>query len=86
MIAFATPPQVLAELRSVFQNIDTDKDGKLSKEELGNMFLALGQPMPPGFWEESDPDGDGYILFEEFVGVTTGSSASGDGGAEKGEL
>ncbi|KAL7540961.1 hypothetical protein ACHAXR_010518 [Thalassiosira sp. AJA248-18] len=61
------------DVASLFQNIDVDKDGKISKTELGNMFKALGQDMTDEFWTESDPDGDGYVLFEEFIGSNTGA-------------
>jgi len=49
--------------------MDTDKDGKLSKVELAVFFKAIGEDMTEDFWAQSDPDGDGYVLFEEFVGA-----------------
>lgn len=56
------------EVIALLNSIDTDKDGKISKAELADMFLKLGQPMTEEFWEESDSDGDGFVTFEEFVG------------------
>jgi len=60
---------------SLFQSMDTDQDGKISKAELARMFEAVGQKMTLEFWAESDPDGDGYITFEEFVGSNEGSAS-----------
>ena len=56
------------EVLALLNSIDTDEDGKISKAELADMFSKLGQPMTEEFWEESDPDGDGFVTFEEFVG------------------
>ena len=56
------------EIATLFQNLDVDKDGKLNKEELANTFKLLGQEMPEEFWLESDPDLDGFVTFEEFIG------------------
>jgi len=28
----------------------------------------MGQEMPEEFWAESDPDGDGFVTYEEFIG------------------
>jgi hypothetical protein len=43
--------------------------------------------MTEEFWRESDPDGDGYVSFEEFVGdsSTTATSTSSDEMVESGE-
>ena len=65
-------------IATLFENIDTDKDGKISKEELQNMFKALGQEMPEDFWRESDPDGDGYVSFEDFVGSSDKNTGRGE--------
>lgn len=65
------------EMAAIFQTMDLDKDGKLSKPEMAAFFASLEQEMPEDFWTESDPDGDGFVLFEEFVGS--------DKKAEKGE-
>ena len=56
------------DIATFFQGIDADEDGKISKAELANTFKAMGQEMTEEFWAESDPDGDGYVLFEEFMG------------------
>ena len=53
-----------ADVGSLFSQIDVDKDGKINKEELGNMFKSMGQEMTEEFWRESDPDNDGYILYD----------------------
>eukprot|EP00581_Thalassiosira_minuscula_P003826 CAMPEP_0183744026 /NCGR_PEP_ID=MMETSP0737-20130205/65519_1 /TAXON_ID=385413 /ORGANISM="Thalassiosira miniscula, Strain CCMP1093" /LENGTH=368 /DNA_ID=CAMNT_0025979661 /DNA_START=159 /DNA_END=1265 /DNA_ORIENTATION=- len=71
---FVGPSKPQAEQKSgedigtIFQQIDVDGDGKISKDELANTFKAVGQEMTEEFWAESDPDGDGFVSFEEFVG------------------
>jgi len=72
-----TESERINDIATIFQNIDIDKDGKISRAELTDAFKALGQEMTDGFWKESDPDGDGYVLFEEFIGS--------DKGTERGE-
>ena len=57
-----------AKVLDMYKIMDDDGDGKLSREELGAMFKQYGQEMTDAFWEESDPDGDGFVTFEEFVG------------------
>ena len=63
------------DIATLLQSIDTDDDGKISKIELATIFRSLGQEMTEEFWRESDPDGDGYVSYEEFVG--SGGSNSG---------
>ncbi len=58
--------------------IDTDKDGKISKAELAYAFKEMGGEMTEEFWEEADPDGDGFVTYEEF----TGSSKASESGEE----
>ncbi len=53
---------------TLIQKIDSDEDGKISKAELAYIFKELGGEMTEDFWDESDPDGDGFISFEEFAG------------------
>ena len=67
------------DIASIVQGIDTDKDGKISKDELAATFKALGQDLTDKFWHESDPDGDGYITFEEFAGTVGGDNNEGRG-------
>jgi Ca2+-binding EF-hand superfamily protein len=75
------------DMGTLLRSIDTDNDGKISKIELANTFRSLGQEMTEEFWRESDPDGDGYVSFEEFVGdsSTTATSTSSDEMVESGE-
>jgi hypothetical protein len=61
---------------SLFESMDGDKDGKLNKEELGNMFKSMGHEMTEEFWLESDPDGDGFVTFEASVFCTASFSLS----------
>jgi FKBP-type peptidyl-prolyl cis-trans isomerase len=60
--------------------IDTDKDGKISKAELAYAFGGMGGEMTEEFWDEADPDGDGYVTYEEFTGSS--SSKASESGEE----
>ena len=53
---------------NVFKQIDTDKDGKLSKEEIEGFFKSMGKDVPEGLWENEDRDGSGFIDHSEFSG------------------
>ena len=53
---------------NVFKQIDTDKDGKLSKEEIESFFKSMGKDVPEGLWENEDRDGSGFIDHDEFSG------------------
>jgi Ca2+-binding EF-hand superfamily protein len=52
----------------IAQKIDTDMDGKISKAELAAVFEGGGAKMTEELWKESDPDGNGYITYDEFFG------------------
>lgn len=51
-----------------FVQIDTDEDGKISKNEIDGYFSKMGRDVPDGLWENEDKDGDGFISWEEFSG------------------
>jgi FK506-binding protein 14 len=59
-------------IETLVRQIDTDKDGKISKAELSNIFKEMGGELTESFWEESDPDGDGFITYAEFIGSKEG--------------
>jgi len=60
--------QQQTDTTAVVQSIDMDKDGRISKAELAETFIKLGREMTEEFWLESDPDGDGYVTYQEFLG------------------
>lgn len=61
-----------------FKEIDTDENGKISKEEVEAFFQKNhGTSMPDGLWENEDKDGDGHISWEEFGG-SKGDSPPGE--------
>lgn len=62
-------PDPRKEVAATFHAMDTDKDGRINKSELGEAFKAMGSEMTDEFWRESDGNGDGYISFTEFVGI-----------------
>ena len=54
----------------MFDVINKDGNGYLSKEEIDAYFKEMGQAdgAPPSLWEEEDKDNDGKITWEEFSG------------------
>lgn len=72
------PPQP-----NLFEELDTNTDGKLQKSEIEAFFAKQGQPMPDELWEHEDKDKDGFISWEEFGGPKgteppTAAAAGGD--------
>ena len=63
------------ELRKVFDTIDTNKNGKVEKEELMKMLNNLGEDVTEDVVNEmikiADTNQDGMIDFEEFVKATS---------------
>jgi len=54
---------------NLFKQIDTDGDGKISKDEVDAYFKQQGMDeVPPELWEKEDADKDGHISWEEFSG------------------
>ena len=55
---------------NIFSEIDTDKDGSITKEELAAWFKSSRQmdAIPDGLWDQEDKDKDGKISWAEFGG------------------
>ena len=64
----------LNKLKKIFNKIDLNSDGKLSKEELNIAFKEAGIEMEKEelnkVIESIDFDGNGYIEYEEFIRIT----------------
>ncbi|KAK3231404.1 hypothetical protein Dsin_003285 [Dipteronia sinensis] len=62
-----------AQLKDKFKSFDTNKDGRLSKEELKNALESLGSSFPAWrTWRalrHADENGDGYISEDELDGL-----------------
>ena len=56
------------EQPNLFELLDEDRDGKLTKEEIEAFFKNQGAEMPADLWESEDKDKDGYVSWEEFTG------------------
>lgn len=58
------------ELRQLFQSIDYNHDGKISKDELRSALRTAGLAVPnsslDNFFTEVDTNRDGVISFEEW--------------------
>ncbi|KAG4975116.1 hypothetical protein JHK82_032004 [Glycine max] len=73
-------PQDVADRERIFKHFDSDGDGQVSSQELGDALKALGSVTPEevqrmmaeidtdgdGFISH-DTDGDGFISHEEFI-------------------
>jgi len=61
------------EFREIFNLVDADGSGEISREELGDLIATLGlkasQEELDRMIDEIDVDGDGTINFEEFCSV-----------------
>lgn len=59
-----------SELKSLFESIDRDHNGKLDKEELRAAFTGAGIPITSArldeFFTSVDSNHDGVISFEEW--------------------
>lgn len=70
--------QGATNIASITHRMDTDKDGLISKAELAAVFEEAGSKMTEEFWAESDPDGDGFITYDEFLGSSNRALEKGD--------
>ena len=53
-------------LRSRFKELDTDGDGALTKDELGDFHMMLSDSQLESLFAAADQDGSGAISYEEF--------------------
>ena len=68
-----TKDEQLEELREAFLTFDQDQNGFITKEELIDTLLQLGDPIDQEVLDamvaEADKDGDGEIDYGEFIGL-----------------
>ncbi|CAN8235034.1 unnamed protein product [Cochlearia groenlandica] len=68
------------ELKKVFDQFDSNGDGKISVSELGNVFKSMGTNYTETelnqVLDEIDIDRDGYINQEEFAAICHSSSTA----------
>jgi len=62
------------ENMALFEKLDEDGDGRLSRKELSVLLVEAGLELTDEFWSESDGDGDGYISMKEFTGYLGGDA------------
>ncbi|MBI1362149.1 MAG: RNA polymerase subunit sigma-70 [Alphaproteobacteria bacterium] len=80
--AFAqrTPPTP-EEREARFVAADTNKDGKLSKDELTAMLPDQMKDRADMMFTRMDADGDGFVTKEEFMAMRRGGGGGAGGGA-----
>ena len=65
----------LEELKKAFAVLDENKDGVISKDELGKLLGGLGEDVTDDVVTEmmnlADTDGDGKVNFDEFCKAAT---------------
>jgi len=73
VIAFATPPSKLEELRGVFVKMDADDSGTISRAEFRNA-MSLCDDVPAErveqMYSQMDVDGSGEVDYTEFLSAT----------------
>jgi len=67
----ASVPRKDDEYKQAFDMADTDKNGKIDKDELKALFAQMGEVLSDdeiqGMLTHADKDGDGNISFDEFI-------------------
>ena len=65
----------IEELKKAFAVLDENKDGVISKDELGKLLGGLGEDVTDDVVTEmmnlADTDGDGKVNFDEFCKAAT---------------
>ncbi|XP_072965121.1 calcium-dependent protein kinase 29-like [Typha angustifolia] len=74
VVAENLPVEEVANIKQIFDMMDTDKNGNLTFEELKEGLHIIGQPVPEPdikmLLEAADTDGNGTLDCEEFVTVS----------------
>ena len=79
VMAFATPPNKVEELRTMFHKIDTDDSGTISREEFMDAMSAhpeLPKERVEQMFKALDFSGTGQIEYAEFIAATLASQGS----------
>merc|ERR1711956_68869 len=53
---------------NIFDDIDTNNDNKLDKNEVDAYFEKMNGTTPEELWDSEDQDKDGFISWDEFTG------------------
>ncbi|CAI9291981.1 unnamed protein product [Lactuca saligna] len=73
------PARNISDLRSAFEVLDTDHDGKISREDLKTSYADADDEVIATMMTVADYNKDGYVEYDEFEKVLR-SDYSGNGG------
>ncbi|CAH1454484.1 unnamed protein product [Lactuca virosa] len=73
------PARNISNLRSAFEVLDTDHDGKISREDLKTSYTDADDEVISTMMTVADSNKDGYVEYDEFEKVLR-SDNSGSGG------
>ena len=72
---YGMPAGEVAKLRTVFDEIDADKDETLNPSEIQQAMKSVGQNVPPkalkAMIKAADRNGNGSLQFQEFVAIVS---------------
>ncbi|KAI3821799.1 hypothetical protein L1987_09372 [Smallanthus sonchifolius] len=68
------PARTISDLRSAFEILDVDRDGKISHEDLKTSYADADDDVIGSMMTVADSNKDGYVEYEEFEKLLEGDS------------
>ncbi|KAJ0736360.1 putative EF-hand domain-containing protein [Helianthus annuus] len=75
-----SPATKAADLRSAFEILDVDHDGKISHEDLKTFYTDASDDVIGTMMTVADSNKNGYVEYEEFEKVVKENNREGEGG------